>query len=87
MSIPIPSVNVTDLTINHLHLDQISLGKISLKNIPDIGYVYNAYILLWTLFTLIFLQTAFVAFLTIHVYRDNNRNKHINKLHHHFMES
>ena len=41
MSIPIPSVNVSELIIDHLDLKEISFDKISIGQISDFNYFNN----------------------------------------------
>ena len=87
MSIPINSVNVTDLTIKHLDLGSLSLNSISLNNFTTMDYITNIYILLWSLFTIIFIQTGFVGFLVIYTYRKDRQQKKFSRFNAEFIEA
>ncbi len=87
MSFPINSVNVTDLTIQHLDLSSLSLNSISLDNITAIGFIHNIYVLGWLLFTFIFIQTGLVAFLVVYTYRKDQKHKKFTKFNAEFLDA
>ena len=57
MSIPIPSLNVSNLNIQHINLGDISFSKINLGDIIDVNYLQNFYILCWCFIVFMILQT------------------------------
>ena len=80
MSIPIPSVNVTDLIINHLDLGSISLKSISLEGIKDFSYVYHLYVLFCVMFVFVVFQTICIGFICHLIYRERNRYRYLHKI-------
>ena len=92
----IPSINVTDLYIDHLHLGEITLDKINLDkinlnslsfgSITKLGSIYYAYILLWLLFIFSLLQSFVLCIISCYLYKKNKAKLLLNKFNSVFIE-
>ena len=85
MQIPIPSVNVTDLYIGHLHVGEISLTSINLDQvsfgpISKMGDIYYIYLLLWIVTIVTLLQALLVCIIGRHLYKKRKITKRIDQL-------
>ena len=64
MSIPpLPAINVTALTIDDLNLQRINVDYVTFEKLDTHGYFMNIYILLWTLFIFVMIQTTVITYL------------------------
>ena len=62
MSIPpLPAINVTALTIDDLHLERINVDYVTFEKLDTHGYFMNIYILIWTLFIFVLIQTMAIT--------------------------
>ena len=68
---PLPAINVSSLTIHELHLDKINVDDVAFHKLDTHGYFMNIYIMLWSVFTFVALQTLFLGYFTYRIYQTN----------------
>lgn len=65
----IPTVNISHLNVDHLHLSQIEVDDVLLHHIDTKGYALLLYRLFLCLFSFIIWQTIAISYITIRLVR------------------